>query len=113
MCFIKRLNRLSVIFFRIFHKLFFCNSKFFNSSLYCNQPVIKHFYKHLYFFMVCYLAGLFPGVSRWLPTGLMSAQAFAAGTGEASQFARAAAVAGISGAAGYVVAVLGFSRKMI
>ncbi len=43
----------------------------------------------------------------------MSAQAFAAGTGEASQFARAAAVAGISGAAGYVVAVLGFSRKMI
>ena len=61
----------------------------------------------------CYLAGMFPGVSRWLPTGLMSAQAFAAGAGEASQFARAAAVAGISGAAGYVVAVLGFSRKMI
>lgn len=62
---------------------------------------------------VCYLAGMLPGVARWMPTGLMSAQAFAAGSGEASQFVRAAAVAGISGAAGYVGAVFGFARKMI
>ncbi len=63
--------------------------------------------------VACYLAGMLPGVARWLPTSLLSAQAFAAGAGEAAEFSRAVLVAGVSGAAGYAGAVFGFGRKMV
>lgn len=63
--------------------------------------------------VVCYLAGMLPGVGRWLPTHLMSVQTFVSSKGEAAEFARAAAAAGGSGAAGYLGAVFGFKRKTI
>lgn len=63
--------------------------------------------------VVCYLAGILPRVGRWLPTYLMSAQTFVSEYGEAKEFARAAVVSGISGAAGYFGAVFGVERKMI
>ncbi|MDE7328047.1 MAG: ABC transporter permease subunit [Lachnospiraceae bacterium] len=61
----------------------------------------------------CFLFGLLPGVARWLPINLMSAQDFAVGQEEISEFARAAVVAGISGVAGYIGAVIGFGKKII
>lgn len=63
--------------------------------------------------VVCYLAGMLPGVGWWLPTYLMSAQTFVSEYGEAGGFARAAVVSGISGAAGYLGVVFGVERKMI
>lgn len=62
---------------------------------------------------VCYLSGMLPGVARWLPTSLISVQAFAAGQGEFREFACAAAVAGVSGAAAYIGAVALFGRRLI
>ncbi len=62
---------------------------------------------------VCYIAGMLPGVEQWLPTGLLSAGALAAGQGKADEFVRAAVAAGITGIAGYGAAVAGFLRKRI
>lgn len=61
---------------------------------------------------VCYIAGMLPGVARWMPTALLASGSLAAGGG-AEEFARAAAVAGISGVIGYGAAVFGFGRKVI
>lgn len=63
--------------------------------------------------VICYLAGMLSGVGWWLPTYLMSAQTFVSEHGEAKEFARAAVVSGISGAAGYLWAIFGIERKMI
>lgn len=62
---------------------------------------------------VCYIAGMLPGAARWLPTGLLSSGAIAARQGGADEFVRAAVVAGITAAAGYASAVIGFERKQI
>ena len=61
----------------------------------------------------CYAAGMLPGAAAWLPTKLLSAQALSAGQEKASEFARAAAVAAVSGTAGYLGALSGFERRLL
>lgn len=61
----------------------------------------------------CYAAGMLPGVTLWLPTRLLSAQAACGGREAAAEYARASAAAAASAAVGYITALRSFGRRII